>query len=80
MGALCTAGDHPVPSFSPLGGRTGSHLPGFTMCWAAGAARQGVCPAGAAQGNVDISWHSVSPQGTPKEWCVKVLFSARGNQ
>lgn len=87
MGALCKAGDCPVPSFSPLGGRAGSHLPGFAMCWAAATARQGIFPAGAAQGNVDISWHSLSPQGMAetkrawaKEWCVKGLFSARGNQ
>lgn len=63
IGALCKAGGPPVPSSSPLGGRAGSRLPGFATCWAAAVARQGIFHAGAAQGNVDIPWHSLSPQG-----------------
>lgn len=76
-GALCKASNSPVPSFFPLGGRAGSHRPGFTMCWPAGAARQEIFPAGAAQGNVDISWLFITPGHTggnrawAKEWCVK---------
>jgi len=59
------------PSLLPLGGRTGCHLPG-----SAGAAKEGISPAGAAGGNVSISWSSLSPRGMAggklawtKQWC-----------
>lgn len=66
----------PVCPFSPLGGRAGSHLPSSTVSSATGAAKEGIFPAGAAQGNVSISQHSLSPQDMAggklawaKEWC-----------
>lgn len=77
----------PACPFSPLGGRAGSHLPDSAVCTATGAAKEGIFPAGAAQGNVSISRQSLSPQDTAagklawaKECVSKSLFLARGNQ
>lgn len=75
----------PACPFSPLGGRAGSHLLDSTVCSATGADKEGIFPAGAAQGNVSISQHSLSPQdmagGKPawaKEWCKQeFVFSQR---